>query len=276
MTLHSWVLLYMLGQGQHFINTSPVTLTTILLLFPFTDEEIALEQWAPARCTQSGGLSPKSSLFAPSWRQQTGEMFSSNQLLCASASIKICEHGDVRAHGTAVVPNILLPLVPSLRTKHSSEWPWYSGHAARKPPLLLQLPGVTHHSSLHGERPLVSAGRFCQALQGTGNAQRRFTKVSPSDCLVNKSAPQMSPNVNTRAPKCFPCTWLLCLTYIATGNLTSVVAEMGKQASGDPRNYSWCSKRTGARSRSGEELHSKGKYLLSAPLAIQNSCPHGA
>ena len=36
--------------------------------------------------------------------------------------------------------------------------------------------------------------------------------------------------------QCFPRTGLQCLTSIAMGDLTSVVAEMGKQASGNPRN----------------------------------------
>lgn len=47
-----------------------------------------------------------------------------------------------------------------------------------------------HYSSLHRECALVHAGRFRQALQGTGNAWHHFTKVAPSDCLVSKGASQ--------------------------------------------------------------------------------------
>ena len=75
-----------------------------------------------------------------------------------------------------------LLLIPSIRTKHSSERPWHWGHATWGPPLLLQLLGVTHHSSLYRKRPLVCGSRYCQALQDTGNVRDCFNiQVSPRD-----------------------------------------------------------------------------------------------
>lgn len=47
----------------------------------------------------------------------------------------------------------------------------------------------------------------------------------------------MSPNVNP-AILGFSMYMATCLTYIAMDNLTSAVAEIGKQAAGGPRNHS--------------------------------------
>lgn len=109
-------------------------------------------------------------------------------LLKSGDSNMVRSEPELSSQGAAGVPNTPLSLVPSVRTKHSSEWPQHSGHATQGPPLLLQLPGVTHHSSLYRECPVVSAGRSRQALQVTGSTWPHFTEVSPSNSLVKKSA----------------------------------------------------------------------------------------